>query len=746
MINHRYLQPVFPVTGEIVTSGHFGDLKEKAGAVSVGLFNATNTPNQYYVATGTGNGDRYFIGFSSVATKESLDKWHFGRTNPIKSHEFRGKDIISFEVSLPERLSPEVWHVGYTGVVGCNEPAFSFECGKTYGLMIALGGSPTWRQWAKTLRHEIYVTTPCCDSDECLTGCADSAFDCEYVYRKFAEAINSHNELSLMGVKARYLTSDFSATTPTHFDYTLTVCDGGLPQDTAAVQATLTEGKAVRIDRIGGMSVYQITCVLEANAPDDFTAVSDVLLADCGVCGAGYTLTEGKTVYTITANSATYANAAAVVTAYEAATVKTFTGVISAPNLVLNNIPVTGHNFGTGTEVVYTDGGGTQITGLVDTNTYYVIKVDDDTVQLASSKANALAGTEINITAAGVGVSHTLTASGFSAALLSSTPTIEVYSLTVTDGITVAALSNDIATEGATSPAFCTPGANTAVAWVEGDGHYKVQRNLCMTLARKDCDAGNWLSEVTAMVEADPTYVAGSIALVAGVDCSDKYTASQWSDCMQDACLASDTATFGPILQGFSSEDVIGVWEVVEDVTPVYDATKKCGLEITAEVSERYLSDCVMQLNDFYETEPIRLEVNWIQNQLTGLPEVCDVKGMPKAQRTKLGKHSRQSGEWFLREYIKQSAYNLLGCEESDPKMREILDQNFRPQVDRKAFYKLYYIQYKTDKGNRHGFEQKPEICEAMIAFKEGDTKALSFEAAFGGVFAKHGVSLQERK
>jgi len=745
MINHRYLQPVFPVTGEIVTSGHFGDLKEKAGAVSVGLYNATNTPNQYYVATGTGNGDRYFIGFSSVATNDMLDKWHFGRTNPIKSHEFRGKDLISFEVSLPERLAPETWHVGYTGVVGCNEPAFSFECGKTYGLMISLGGSPTWRQWAKTLRHEIYVTTPCCDSDECLTGCADSAFDCEYVYRKFAEAINSHNELSLMGVKARYLTSTFAATSPTHYDYTLTVCDAGLPSDTAAVQATVTEGKVTRIDRIGGMSVYQVTCVLLANAPTTFTAVNDVLLADCGTCGAGYTLTEAKDSYTITANEATYANAAAVVTAYQNATLETFNGA-TAVNPTTDEITINAHAFATGTKVNYTDGGGTQITGLVDGANYYVIKIDANTVQLATTLANALAGTQIDITADGIGASHTLTASGFTATLLSSNPTIEVYKLKVTEGVTITALSNDIVIFGETAPAFCTPGANSAVTWVQGDGHYKVERDLCMTLPRKECDGANYLAEVTAMLEADPTYVAGSIALVAGVDCSDKYTASQWSDCMQDACLASDTATFGPILQGFANEDVIGVWEVVEPTTPTYDATKKCGLEITAEVSERYLSDCVMQLNDFYETEPIRLEVNWIQNQLTGLPEVCDVKGMPKAQRTKLGKHSRQSGEWFLREYIKQSAYNLLGCEESDPKMREILDQNFRPQVDRKAFYKLYYIQYKTDKGNRHGFEQKPEICEAMIAFKEGDTKALAFEAAFGGVFAKHGVSLQERK
>ena len=53
------------------------------------------------------------------------------------------------------------------------------------------------------------------------------------------------------------------------------------------------------------------------------------------------------------------------------------------------------HGLETGDAVVYHDGGGTDITGLADGQVYYVVKVDDYTIKLASSYANALAGTVV---------------------------------------------------------------------------------------------------------------------------------------------------------------------------------------------------------------------------------------------------------------------------------------------------------------------------------------------------------------
>ena len=61
------------------------------------------------------------------------------------------------------------------------------------------------------------------------------------------------------------------------------------------------------------------------------------------------------------------------------------------------SITETAHGYSTGLKVNYDVVGGTTIDNLVDNTDYFVIKVDANTVQLATSEANAIAGTEIQI-------------------------------------------------------------------------------------------------------------------------------------------------------------------------------------------------------------------------------------------------------------------------------------------------------------------------------------------------------------
>ena len=79
--------------------------------------------------------------------------------------------------------------------------------------------------------------------------------------------------------------------------------------------------------------------------------------------------------------------------------------VVSVANdtLTFNN-----HRFVNIQRVTYTKGGGTVITGLTDNTAYYVIKVDQNTIKLATSSSNAIAGTAINLTGLGAGTTHTL--------------------------------------------------------------------------------------------------------------------------------------------------------------------------------------------------------------------------------------------------------------------------------------------------------------------------------------------------
>lgn len=73
-----------------------------------------------------------------------------------------------------------------------------------------------------------------------------------------------------------------------------------------------------------------------------------------------------------------------------------------------NRITSVAHGLLTGDKITYTDGGGTAVVGLIDGGTYYIIRIDANTIKLATSAANATAGTAIAITD-GVGTNHKIT-------------------------------------------------------------------------------------------------------------------------------------------------------------------------------------------------------------------------------------------------------------------------------------------------------------------------------------------------
>ena len=76
---------------------------------------------------------------------------------------------------------------------------------------------------------------------------------------------------------------------------------------------------------------------------------------------------------------------------------------ISGDTLTFNN-----HRFVNLQRVTYADGGGTAIGGLTDGTAYFIIKVDQNTIKLATSSSNAAAGTAIDLTSGAAGGSHTL--------------------------------------------------------------------------------------------------------------------------------------------------------------------------------------------------------------------------------------------------------------------------------------------------------------------------------------------------
>ena len=72
-----------------------------------------------------------------------------------------------------------------------------------------------------------------------------------------------------------------------------------------------------------------------------------------------------------------------------------------------NTITLSGHGFITGDKVVYNkDSSGVAPEGLVDTTTYYIIKIDNDNFRLAKSKSYARQGFTVGFTTQGAGNDH----------------------------------------------------------------------------------------------------------------------------------------------------------------------------------------------------------------------------------------------------------------------------------------------------------------------------------------------------
>jgi len=79
----------------------------------------------------------------------------------------------------------------------------------------------------------------------------------------------------------------------------------------------------------------------------------------------------------------------------------TFTIATSAVNTGAETITITGHGLATGDPLFYHNGGGTTLAGIASGTSYYAIKVDDNTIKLATNLTNATAGTAINLTGTG---------------------------------------------------------------------------------------------------------------------------------------------------------------------------------------------------------------------------------------------------------------------------------------------------------------------------------------------------------
>lgn len=669
MLDTRYPYPFLPLSGDVIDSTstqlRYADLGNMAGQISVGIYDYTTNA----VATSTGNGKKFYIGYSSYHSKDKLDTYLFGLTNPRGRNYwgFKGSDVLAFEYSDPiMTIKSDKWALGYSGSAGCNLKLPKFECDKVYGVRVTVKGNAAMQKLGHNQTFDVYSDAVCCNEDECGVGCSDTNIDCERILKQIATRFNEEQQVPRMfNMSARYITNTYVApATLALTKYSVNLTDDGSNTALALVQSKVANksDRVIRTNRVGFTSTYQV-CTL--TAPGNVTAEPRFALPDdCKVCPAGSTTVPASEVFTI-------------------------------------------------------------VRGISEGST---ISTDAERTAFAESVRADYAGA---------------TASRF----VSGSPTIGVVELTFPVG-TVAfdAVKADTVNWSRTVGVSCTlPAGAAPEVWSAIGTAYRATRTLCITLPRTDCGDENRLAELQAYynVVTYPDIVPGSLVIVAGQACEDSYNIQQYSQgCMEDECLASDTASF----RNFGSYEET-LWEVPEETAPVYDPNKKCGLVFSANITKEFIDDCEFDLFNDNIPYGLQFEVSWITNNFVGdQGRVCDFK-TTQARKLETATESRQSGVVVLNRFIDVSAaYDVFGEDYHNPNLRRVLDSNLRKQVDRSTFYRFYYVRFKVDR-NLTNLDQKSEVVEAVIPvpFNRPD-KMKKLENAILSPLGRFGVELVKRE
>jgi hypothetical protein len=289
-----------------------------------------------------------------------------------------------------------------------------------------------------------------------------------------------------------------------------------------------------------------------------------------------------------------------------------------------------------------------------------------------------------------------------------------------------------------------------AAATDEGSGTVTATRTMRITLNR-NADGSDRLAEFADWIGAVDGVDISSLAKVVGAGTTtdgqtDDYTVEQESyEIPATAAALSNNVTF-QYAQLPAIENVAWVFVSETDPADVAAATpvadRKVGIRVTAGYVDKKFGDCSFQPTDYYNSEPVKMEVSLLQED----GDRCDAAQWPSVLQTKVGRIARQSGEWVVRESImKTDAYlNHIKQFSLEPRMREAFDMQLLGQVDRNAYYKLYYITFTASYKRNFRKSNVGEKFTAVFAIKSTDTATITaFETNIIDVVeAKSGLTI----
>jgi hypothetical protein len=502
-----------------------------------------------------------------------------GLTHKYSDKISRGSLIEWYKTSGSPVSKSQITYAGFDGVD--NTKTLKAGCDEQYSLTVRARSLYIDTAFAYGLTRTVTVTTPCCE--DCGDNC--ETIDPRWLANAFAAKINAEPMLSKYVVATPVFECETPGDDPEVVDvitYCVSFCDNGDASALAAVQAQYPTVPVTLKERAGSISTYQITLLATDDAPANVLVTLPVKLAVCDVCPTGYTLQGESEQYIIetpldgsedlnsAADQQTFANTVKA-TYVPSETFNAATGVDDA----LEQITLTAHGYTTGEAIVYSTGGGTAIGGLTNGATYYAIVVDANTIQVATTKANALAGTEIDLTD-GVGAAHTFTPASTAVFLENTGGSAKILITVDAYHATLAPVLADIVTQLDNVEALCNPPAGTSVAWAACDTGFKVQRTLSLTIT-DDC--------ASDLADIQAHYPSYTVTLEESANCNSRYELVQLSDTVQEDCDFSVPPVFVDV-QPYKGIE----WTVVADALTGSDCV--AGVKIEGKPLDKYGNPC----------------------------------------------------------------------------------------------------------------------------------------------------------
>lgn len=248
----------------------------------------------------------------------------FGVTEPIRSRPFTKLRFAKAFEGATKEAKPFIAYLGHDGANDCK--TLSFECGRTYGMVIHVKGKNVRDVFGRDMTETIAFTTDCCE------GC-DLDESCKKTLKKIVDEIQNQSFYVKHFFDVDMISNCCPAPAPfprtDFFDFCLSVCDAGDDSALSEVQVQYQDYNIYRSERKGGVSTYKTDCVL--TAPADFTQ-TDSTIPNCDVCPDGFDLVDGGKKYRVTIdNDGTDVTEAQWLTAVQAA--GAFSVAVSAKKL-----------------------------------------------------------------------------------------------------------------------------------------------------------------------------------------------------------------------------------------------------------------------------------------------------------------------------------------------------------------------------------------------------------------------------